>query len=208
MKALVKLLLLALALYSGISLSAGPRSESARNAGVTTPPAVTVAPIGGEEAATLTWMREEEKLARDVYRTLYASTRAVVFKNIAASEQTHMDAILKKLKLFNLPDPVVNATGSFSEPELQTLYAALVDQGLVSYQDALTVGATIEDLDIRDLISAIEATDNLALKTTYQNLLEGSKNHLRAFAGRLKQLGATYQPQYIDQELYDAILGL
>lgn len=208
MKTLVKLSILSIALYSGISLSAGPRSESTRNGGVTTPPAVTVAPIGAEEAATLTWMREEEKLARDVYRTLYASTRAVVFKNIAASEQTHMDALLKKLKLFNLPDPVVNTTGLFSEPDLQALYASLVDQGLISYREALTVGATIEDLDIRDLIAAIEATDNLALKTTYQNLLEGSKNHLRAFAGRLKQLGAAYQPQYIDQELYDAILGL
>ena len=208
MKTLVKLSILSIVLYSGTALYSGPGHAAPRAGGATTPPAVTVAPIGAEEAATLTWMREEEKLARDVYRTLYASTRAVVFKNIAASEQTHMDAILKKLKLFNLPDPVVNATGSFSEPELQTLYAALVDQGLVSYQDALTVGATIEDLDIRDLISAIEATDNLALKTTYQSLLEGSKNHLRAFVGLLKQLGAAYQPQYIDQELYDAILGL
>jgi hypothetical protein len=208
MKTLVKLAILLLSLNSGMSLSAGPRNNGPRNGGTPPPPAVTVAPLSADEAATLTWMREEEKLARDVYRTLYTSTRATVFKRIAASEQSHMDALLKKLTLFNVPDPVVIGTGLFSDPELQALYTSLVNQGSVSYLDALVVGATIEDLDIRDLLAAVEATDNLALLTTYQNLLEGSKNHLRAFVSLLNQNGATYQPQYIDQELYDAILGL
>ena len=56
--------------------------------------------------------------------------------------------------------------------------------------------------------AAIEATSNLALKTTYENLLEGSKNHLCAFAGLLQNQGIEYNPQYIDQALFDAILGI
>jgi hypothetical protein len=70
------------------------------------------------------------------------------------------------------------------------------------------VGATIEDKDIMDLVAAIKATNNLSLKTTYENLLEGSKNHLRAFVGLLRKQGMDYAPQFIDQALFDAILGV
>ena len=46
-------------------------------------------------------MREEEKLARDVYLTLYDIWGTPAFNNIASSEQTHMDAVLM------LIDPLV-----------------------------------------------------------------------------------------------------
>ena len=70
------------------------------------------------------------------------------------------------------------------------------------------MGAIIEDKDILDLMNAIKGTKNLALKTTYQNLIEGSKNHLRAFVGLLKNQGIEYNPQFISQELFDAMLGV
>jgi hypothetical protein len=119
-----------------------------------------------------------------------------------------MDAILKKIKLFGLTDPNSSKIGSFINPDIQELYNELIYQGRLSYNDALTVGATIEDRDILDLMNAIKGTKNLALKTTYQNLLEGSKNHLRAFVGLLKNQGIEYNPQFISQELFDAILGV
>lgn len=153
-------------------------------------------------------MREEEKLARDVYILLYKSWNKNIFKNISPSEQQHMDAILKKIKLFGLTDPNSSKIGSFINPDIQELYNELIYQGRLSYNDALTVGATIEDRDILDLMNAIKGTKNLALKTTYQNLLEGSKNHLRAFVGLLKNQGIEYNPQFISQELFDAILGV
>jgi len=158
------------------------------------------------EEDTLLFMREEEKMARDVYLVLYKTWKKAVFNNIAASEQQHMDAILKKLNLFGLPDPVLPKIGNFTNTDLQILYDQLIAQGKLSYKDALTVGATIEDMDIRDLQLAIEATNNLGLKITYQNLMEGSKNHLRAFVGQLRKQGLDYSPQYIEQALFDAIL--
>ncbi len=159
-----------------------------------------------EEESTLLWMREEEKLARDVYLAMDDQWNKQVFRNIASSEQSHMNAVLRKINLFGLSDPVLPDRGEFYSDELQFLYDSLVIKGQQSYIDALEVGATIEDLDIADLIRAITATDNLALKTTYERLLEGSKNHLRAFIGLLQQQGIDYQPEYISQELFDAII--
>lgn len=168
--------------------------------------AVAVAPLGEEEANTLLWMREEEKLARDVYRDFYRTWKAPVFSRIANSERSHMDALLRKLQSFGLPDPARSDPGAFSEPDLQALYDRSVAEGSSSYIDALRVGAAIEDLDIRDLQAAIARTGNLTLKTVYENLLEGSKNHLRAFVGLLRTLGVDYVPQYMDAELFEAVM--
>lgn len=170
--------------------------------------AVAVAPLDVEEAHTLLWMREEEKVARDVYINLYKLWRKPVFRRIANSEQRHFEAVGAKLELYGLIDPALAAIGQFANPELQAMYDQLLASGGSSYLQALMVGATIEDVDIRDLQAAIEATDEAALKTTYQNLLEGSKNHLRAFVELLQDLGVTYTPQYIDPVLYDAIVGV
>ncbi len=159
--------------------------------------------LSSAEKETLLWMREEEKLARDVYLTLYKKWGASIFKNIARSEQNHMDAVLKKIDAFGLIDPVIPGIGNFNNPELQDMYDELVAEGEQSYIDALYVGATIEDLDIMDINIAIEETDNLSLQTTYASLLEGSKNHLRAFVGKL----GDYEPQYIEQALYTAIIS-
>ncbi|MCX7087497.1 MAG: DUF2202 domain-containing protein [Methylococcales bacterium] len=167
--------------------------------------------IGDAEINTLLIMREEEKLARDAYQILYGVWEQAVFKNIAASEQKHTDAILKKINLYGLTDPAFPEAGRFSNPTFQTLYDQFlqwVRQGNMSYIDALGVGATVEDWDIKDLNAAIEATNNLALKTTYQNLLEASKQHLRTFVGLLQEQGVNYRPQFIDQTLFDAILDV
>lgn len=195
---------LSLSLLSAFpALAREPSSEASR---LQTQQSVTT--LSEAEQETLLFMREEEKLARDVYIVLYKSWNKNIFKNISSSEQQHMDAILKKIKLFGLTDPNSSKIGSFINPDLQELYNELIYQGRLSYNDALTVGATIEDMDILDLMNAIKGTKNLALKTTYQNLLEGSKNHLRAFVGLLKNQGIEYNPQFISQELFDAILGV
>lgn len=167
--------------------------------------------IGDAEITTLLVMREEEKLARDAYQILYDVWGQVVFKNIAASEQKHTDAILKKINLFGLTDSALPEAGRFSNPTFQVLYDQFlqwVRQGNMSIIDALSVGATVEDWDIKDLNAAIEATNNLALKTTYQNLLEASKQHLRTFVGLLREQGVDYRPQFIDQALFNAILDV
>jgi hypothetical protein len=161
------------------------------------------------EAEGLIFMREEKKLARDVYLTLYDQWDIPIFQNIARSEQTHTDAIKNLLDTYGLVDPMVNdKIGVFINPDLQALYDQLVAQGSQSLSDALKVGVAIEEIDILDLEKYIAQTDHADIQLVYENLLKGSRNHLRAFVSTFqRQTGETYQPQYLSQDVYDAIVG-
>lgn len=147
-----------------------------------------------EEIGTLLWMREEEKVARDVYIAMNERWNAKIFARIAASEQKHFDAIGKKLALYGIPDPAADKDiGEFSVPALQTMYDTLVAQGNVSYVEALKAGVTIEEEDIEDLEAAIDETDAVPLEITYVHLLNGSENHLASFIKVLEREGFVYE---------------
>lgn len=168
---------------------------------------IAIGEISDTERDGLIYMREEEKLARDVYRTLYDQWGLQVFENISYSESRHMSSVKELLDRYQITDPVIDdATGEFTLPEMQKLYDDLVAQGSVSLVEALKVGATIEDLDIYDLNNWIEKTDNEDIKIVYENLARGSRNHMRSFIEQLEKQGSNYNAQYISQEEIDAIL--
>ena len=175
------------------------------SAGVVAPPTS----LSADEAAGLQFMREEEKLAHDVYVTLGDTWGLRVFDNIAAAEQQHTDAVAYWLSYYHVNDPAAgNALGKFTNPELQALFDKLVAQGKQSVADALKVGAAIEEIDILDLQERMTATTNTTLDRLYGNLEAGSENHLRAFAANLKnQTGQTYAPQYLSQADYNQIVS-
>ena len=156
----------------------------------------------------MTYMYEEEKLARDVYLTLYESWKIKILSNIANSEQRHMDALKLLLQKYDIPLPVLSdEVGFFSNSELQKLYNELVSQGKKAPVDAVRVGATVEDLDIFDLKDYLAEADNSDIRTVYQNLMKGARNHLRAFVRHLSRYGETYEAQYLSQEEVDEILN-
>lgn len=164
--------------------------------------------VDAAEEVDLLHMREEEKLARDVYVAMDDLWGLRVFRNISGSEQTHMDAVLNLLDRYSIPDPVGdNGPGVFEDATLQQLYHDLTAQGNTSLNDALWVGATIEDLDIKDLQDALERTDNEDIATVYQNLMKGSRNHLRSFVALLSGNGISYEPQFISQADFEAIVS-
>jgi hypothetical protein len=166
--------------------------------------------LSKQEIRDLLHMREEEKLARDVYLALYNQWKMPVFRNIAKSESWHMHMIKVLLDKYNLPDPVAKTgdkIGVFENKKLQKLYYQLVSKGKKSLKDALIVGATIEDLDIKDLEEAIKHTDNPDIKVVYQNLEKGSRNHLRAFVRNLRRFGWDYNPQFISLAYYNQIIS-
>lgn len=164
--------------------------------------------LTAEEKAGLIFMREEEKLARDVYIRLYENWNNQVFDNISNSEQTHMEAVLLLLNKYNLTDPVgSNGIGLFTDTTLQSLYDDLMISGAKNEIEALKVGAAIEEIDILDLKSQLdEVVDNQDIEMVYENLRKGSRNHLRAFVKNLDNKGVTYEPQYLSQEEYDQII--
>jgi hypothetical protein len=171
--------------------------------------AVAPGTLDAAERDALVFMREEEKLARDVYQTLGAKWNLPVFSNIASSEQTHMDSLKTLLDRYGVADPVAtNGVGVFANADLQKLYNDLIAQGNVSIANALKVGAAIEEIDIRDLDARLAKTDNADIQLVFENLKRGSRNHLRSFTAQLKnQTGETYAPQYLDRATYDAIIN-
>ena len=160
------------------------------------------------ERGSLKKMREEEKLARDVYRSLYDRWGVSIFLNIAASEQRHMDAVKFLMDKYGIADPMGDdQPGGFADPQLAELYRQLTGLGDQSLEKALLVGATIEDLDIFDLQNYLLQVDNLDLIFVYGSLKKGSENHIRAFIGRMEAYGLSYQAQYISAEDLEAILA-
>ena len=160
-----------------------------------------------DEKTNLLFMREEEKLARDVYLYFYDKYELKMFNNIASSEQAHMNAVLTIMEKYGVEDPTSSELGVFTNTDLQQMYDDLIAQGDASLVDALTVGATIEDVDIRDLENAINATSKTDIINMYEMLDCGSRNHMRAFTNQLNSQGESYTPQFITQEKYNEILN-
>ena len=164
--------------------------------------------LSDDEAAGVLYMREEEKLARDVYDRLGELWGVPVFQNIAASEQTHMDAMLVLIDRYGLSDPVGDDTpGVFSDPVLQSLYDDLVETGSASLENAFRVGVLIEELDIADLADRLAMTNNDDIAIVYQNLMKGSRNHLRSFYRQLDRSGVDYEPTYLSAEEVSRIIN-
>ncbi len=152
-------------------------------------------------------MREEEKLAHDVYMHFYGLYGQQLFLNIANSEESHTNAVLTLLEGYGIEDPALEGEGQFANEELGALYNALIEQGSASLTEALKVGATIEDLDIADLQNLLAETENTDIIRVYENLLKGSENHMRGFVRNLQTLGETFSPQHISVEEFEAILA-
>jgi hypothetical protein len=167
-------------------------------------------PLSAAEIEGLTLMREEEKLARDVYTTLSDTWQLPIFGNIAMAEQRHIDALQMVFATYEseIDDRTFDYTvGVFANGELAELYLQLVKRGKSSLVDALTVGATIEDLDLEDLEDLLARTENDHIRVVYNNLAKGSRNHLRSFIRVLTAQGGSYSPGYLDQATFDTIVN-
>lgn len=166
--------------------------------------------LSAAEMEGIKFMREEEKLARDVYLQLAEVWNMNIFTNISNSEDTHMEAVLTLIDLFGLEDPVQeNGRGVFTNQDLQALHDELIEKGSLSLADAMLVGAAIEEIDILDLQEYLEKTTSRAVVEVYENLLKGSINHLQAFIRTYeRQTGETYQSQFLIQEEYQEILAI
>ena len=165
-------------------------------------------PLSATEIEDMQFIYEEEKLARDVYLFLYDEWGITIFSGIAQSEQGHIDAVESLLVTYSLTGPIVELEGGvYQNPVLQELYDSLTTWGQQSITDALRVGATIEEIDILDLQEFISNTTHEDIALTYERLMMGSYNHLRGFVSTLGEYGVNYEPLYLEQAAYDAIIG-
>jgi len=158
------------------------------------------------EAEQLTYLREEEKLARDVYLQMASLWGLPIFDNISSAEQNHMKAVLNLLGQYGLVDPAQSQIGLFTDTGLQRLYDTLVAQGQQSLMSALMTGALIEEVDMQDLDRMIGSSEQEDLIALYEKLHCGSRNHLRAFVRQIENRGEVYAAQVLSQEAVDAIV--
>jgi hypothetical protein len=164
-------------------------------------------PLTEQEIEEMVFLRQEEKLARDVYLTLSERWQLPIFGNIANAEQRHMDAVLLVLDAYDVADPVVDdAVGKFTNSKLAGLYGELVASGDQTLTDALTAGATIEDMDLADVYRLLELTSNPRVSLVAENLAKGSRNHLRAYVGVLTARDGSYAPRYLQRATFDSIM--
>jgi len=161
--------------------------------------------LNDTERDGLLYMAEEEKLARDVYENSYETHQLPIFQNIASAEQTHIDAVKVLIDRYDLEISSTDERGLFVDAKLQTLYGELVERSNESLKQALQVGALIEEIDIVDLQTHMNETDNDDIILVYENLEKGSRNHLRAFVGTMERYGFAYLPQVLSQEEFDEI---
>ncbi len=195
------LILLSIPLF--ISLQSCDKDDDDNNTSSTNQ--TTSTSLTADEITDLLYLREEEKLAHNVYIYAYQKYTVMIFQNIANSEQTHTKAVLDMLTKYKLDDPAANkAIGEFNDSSLQQLYTDLTTIVDSSQTHAFTVGATIEDLDIFDLSENIKRSSKADILKLYNDLMCGSRNHLRSYIGKLN---GNYSPQYLTLSDYNAIIS-
>jgi hypothetical protein len=194
-----------------LGLAVGTTVHAADKPGVGNAAAV----LDHAEETHLIFMREEEKLARDVYLTFAQWYPAQpVFQNIGeGSEQTHTDTMRDKLEQYRIADPNPDAndlpasigvfTGEAYGGYFTEKFQALTALGAQNELSALYVGALIEELDMHDIVRCpkvivetdplieedgcgLNYTDEKPLINSYSALVDGSENHLRAYVGQIE----------------------
>lgn len=163
-------------------------------------------PLTNADKESLLFMLEEEKLARDTYEFLDNEWGISPFANIKKSEQSHMDAISNLLDQYKIAYTILTY-GNFSNQDLQDYYDQFVLDGAVSAENALQIGATIEDLDIEDLEKYKSNTVNSNIIDVFDKLQCGSRNHLRSFISTIVSNGNTYSPQFLSSSEYQSIIN-
>ncbi|MDP3464418.1 MAG: DUF2202 domain-containing protein [Sulfuricurvum sp.] len=144
---------------------------------------VTAVTLTDTQKASLLFMYQEEKVARDVYYTLGKQyPAATTFANIQLSEQQHIDAVEGLCKKYNVDISAVqeSVVGVFVLSDLQSLYNILVAEGSTSLLAGLKVGVAIEEKDIKDILVAEVGMPSDVVKV-FESLRAGSISHLDAF---------------------------
>ena len=156
---------------------------------------------------SITYMYNEEKLAKDIYLNVYKMQPLQQLYNIATKSETkHEDAVNDLAIKYDLnitlhPDTQkpydkksLDSYGSGEYPvvAIQELYDMLYDKGIQSQKDALEVGCLVEVTDIDDLDKYMEQANTSKADDVYavfDFLREGSYKHYWAFDKGLKNKG-------------------
>jgi hypothetical protein len=154
--------------------------------------------LTSREKEGMIFIWEEEKVARDLYSSLFRQNNLTIFKNLTESEQRHMDEAKAIILRYGLVVPENETPERFDNESLQRIYNELLAEGRSSDQDAIKAAAVFEEISIIDLkreLSSVQAED---IGVVYQGLLAGSRKHLRSYVSELHKMGIEYAPRHLD----------
>ena len=141
------------------------------------------------ELENLNYLRDEEKLAYDVYQTLGDKWAINAFQNISNSEERHQSKVVSLLNAYGHEDMSGKLElGKFANKDIENFFNTLTSEGNKSLIDALYVGATIEVLDIKDIDNMMTETKKPDVLAVLQILKSGSENHLSAFKRQIEKI--------------------
>lgn len=179
---------------------------TAFNAPAITAPFDSTADLTADEIEFLFAVREDEKLARDLYAVFYTKFQNKIFENIGKSETTHLKAIERLYDYYQIDYPVVGDAGKFSDPELQHLYDSLIVKG-DSLLAAVKIMANLEESNIFHYREVLKTIINTNIKIVIENLEKGSENHFKAAIREITALGGVYTPLILSSEDYREIIA-
>jgi len=150
--------------------------------------------ISNETKQSIAYMYDEERLAKEVYLSIYQKQPVRQLSKIASKAETrHIDAVKNLAQRYGIPTPT-QKVGKYQHKQIESLYNKLYTKGIRSQKDALEVGCIVEVTDIDDLdkfITQAQKDNAQDIVQIYDFLRNGSYNHYWAFDKGLKQLGVS-----------------
>lgn len=165
-------------------------------------------PLTADEIEFLYAMREDEKLARDLYA--YFWTRyptAPQIQRISKAEESHIAAIETVLDYYEISYPAMSAPGVFEDSTRQALYDELALKS-ETMLEAFQTMAFVEDRDLFAYKMVQSQITNANLSLLIENMIKASTNHLKAAIRQIFVRDGSYTSIYLSAEEYDAIIKL
>lgn len=175
------------------------------NTPVLTPTFENTAELTAEEIEFLFAVREDEKVARDLYAHFYSKYQLKPFEMIGKAESNHISAVEKLLTFYSISFPALSEAGIFANAERQLNYTTLAASGNTSLE-AFTTAAKLEETGIYDYMTVLQDITNPNIKLVIEHLMKASSNHLKAFLRNIDALGGSYTPSILSQEQFDNII--
>ena len=175
-------------------------------AGVT-PAFDSTADLTADEIEFIYAVREDEKVARDLYFSFFGTFGLKPFENIGKAEDNHIKATEKLFDYYEIDYPALSENGKFENAIRQKLYDSLLLKGTPELE-AFKVMALLEETNIAEYGEVLKTIVNPNIKIVIENLAKASVNHFKAAIRQITALGGTYAPSLMTQEQYRAVIAV
>jgi hypothetical protein len=172
-----------------------------------TPAFDSTADLTADEIEFIFAVREDEKIARDLYISFFGKFGLKPFENIGKAEDNHIKATEKLFDYYEIDYPALSGNGKFENAIRQKLFDSLLLK-VNTELDAFKVMAVLEESNIVEYGAVIKTVVNPNIKMVIENLAKASANHFKAAIRQITALGGTYTPEFLTQEQYRAVIAI